>query len=506
MTKTTSTLDLGLVRLDRRKSVPLATQLYGSLRMAIQSGQLARGFRLPSTRDLALQLSVSRTTVISAFDQLVAEGYLTSVVGQGTHVCLRLPEESLMGRFHQVRTGGGAAGGEGTARKADCQMSAFGRRVSETEVRYLPAPHETKPFRAGVPALDAFPLALWSRVVRSVWRGISSDVLSYGDAEGWRPLRSAIAGYVRGFRGVRCSDEQVMIVNGTQQAIDIVCRLVLEPGDRVLFESPGYPRARQAFQAHGIQLVNVPVDPDGMNVSLAIGNGREAKLAYITPSHQFPLGVTMTIERRMQLIEWASRNPGWIVEDDYDSEFRYAHRPIPALQGLDFGDRTIYVGSFSKVIYPSLGIGFAVVPPCLVDGFRAVLAMAGRPPSLVDQMVLTEFIVEGHFARHLRRMRTVHEARRSVLLEILHQQLGGVLEIVGADAGLHLTAILDKKWNDRAIARKAAELGVLLRPLSAFFEGDQPSEFRNGLVFGFASSTPGQIRGAVRKLLTIFND
>lgn len=510
MTKTASFLDLNLVRLDRRKSTPLTHQLYDSLLMAIQTGQLSAGFRLPSTRELAIQLSVSRTTVINAFEQLVAEGYLTSVVGQGTQVSLRLPEETLKARIQRsdqatpVETSKKRAPTAPPTKNLATSWSEFGETLADIDINTLSFSQDLKPFRAGVPALDEFPVDVWSRIVRNVWRSVSKQDLSYGDAVGWKPLRQAIASYLRGFRGVRCTDDQVMIVNGTQHAFDIINRLVLAQGDKVLFESPGYLRAKMAFRAAGAQVVHIPVDNHGLDISKAIEDFSDAKVAYVTPSHQEPMGVTMPIERRIQLLEWANQNQAWIVEDDYDSEFRYAHRPIPALQGLDSGDRTIYVGSFSKVLFPSLGMGYVVVPQTMLDGFRKALSLVGRPPSKIDQIVLTEFIEEGHFARHLRRMRTVHEARRSALVDMVREHLSHAMQIVGADAGLHCTAILNDKWNDKSVSIQAAERGVVLRPLSAFLESHQQSEFRNGLIFGFACSTPIQIRAAIRKLLPIF--
>lgn len=504
MSKTASTIDLNFVRLDRRKSQSLTAQLYHSLRMAIESGLLSKGFRLPSTRDLALQLSVSRTTIINAYEQLIAEGYLTGAVGRGTHVSHRLPEESLMVKFYRTEKPIRESVETDATKRAGEGLSSFGKSLAKADHGNLFGSNELKPFRASVPALDEFPIGLWAKIVRKTWREMDLSSLSYGDAEGHRPLRRAIANYVRGFRGVRCTDDQVMVVNGTQQAFDVITRLVVDPGDKILFESPGYSRAKQAFQSVDAKLVHVPVDLQGMNIAWASQHAKDSRLAYVTPSHQFPLGVTMSIERRMQLLELAHQHQIWIVEDDYDSEFRYAHRPIPALQGLDTGDRTIYVGSFSKVIYPSLGIGYAIVPPSLMEGFRKVLAMVGRPPSRVDQIVLTEFIEEGHFARHLRRMRTVHDERRTVLVDAIREQLCDVLEIVGADAGLHCTAILDGNWSDVAVANEAASRGVLLRPLSSCFEGNPRSVYQNGLVFGFACSTPSQIRGAIRKIMPIF--
>ncbi len=504
MAKTVSFLDLNLVRLDRRKSTPLTKQLYDSLLVAIQNGHLPAGFRLPSTRELATQLSVSRTTVISAFDQLAAEGYLTSVIGQGTRVSLRLPEEALMARFQPSDKS--ANSNQNTLTSEDeLPLSPFRKTLTELDFSGLGYSPAIKPFRSGIPALDQFPIERWSQLVRKVWKNVSVQDLSYGEPEGWRPLRRSIANYVRGFRGVRCSDEQVLVVNGTQQAFDIINRLILMPGDKVLFESPGYLRAQLAFQASGAQLIGVPVDHEGMNLGRVADRSLDARLAYVTPSHQYPMGVTVPIERRMELIEWAKTNHGWIIEDDYDSEFRYSHRPIPALQGLDANDRTIYVGSFSKVIYPSLGIGYVVVPCQLLDGFRRVLALVGRPPAKVDQIVLSEFIDAGHFARHLRRMRLIHEARRNALVEALNEHLSHAMEIVGDDAGLHCTALLHHRWNDRDIVQHSAERGVFLRALSEFFTDQPRAEATNGLIFGFACATPPQIRGAIRKLRPLFD-
>jgi GntR family transcriptional regulator/MocR family aminotransferase len=505
MAKTVSSLDLQLVRLDRRNPTPLNQQLSAALRAAIQNGQLSAGFRLPSTRDLAIQLAVSRTTVISAYDQLGAEGYLTSTVGRGTRVSLQLPEEAFMVRF-QCDSAAKHSQSQSTANNQQrLEFSEFGRTLSTLDFTGMVFAPEIKPFRAGIPALDEFPVALWSQLIRKVWKNISVNDLSYGEPEGWRPLRRAVANYVRAYRGVRCTDEQVLIVNGTQQVFDIISRILLRPADKVLFESPGYLRAKLAFQAAGARLVNVPVDQHGMNLASVAQVSPSARLAYVTPSHQYPLGVTMAIDRRMQLIEWATLNQGWIVEDDYDSEFRYTHRPIPALQGLDPHDRTIYVGSFSKVMYPSLGIGYVVVPTKLCDTFRLVLATAGRPPSKVDQIALAEFIEDGHFARHLRRMRLVHEGRRTALVESLSSHLGHALQIEGAEAGLHCTALLDQRWRDHVIVKQAAERGVFLRALSEFFDVAPPAEHNNGLVFGFACATPAQIRGAIRKLRPLFD-
>ena len=320
------------------------------------------------------------------------------------------------------------------------------------------------------------------------------------------PLRHAIAEYVRVHRGVRCDTDQVMIVSGTQQAVDVVSRLAIDPGDTVLFENPGYVRARSAFITSGAKIALVPVDENGMDVDYAIAKAPSARLAYVTPSHQFPVGVTLPIERRMKLIDWANQSGGLIFEDDYDSQYRYNQRPIPSLQGLDHGKRTIYVGSFSKVVFPSLGIGYAVVPVGMIDGFRRALAMVGRPASKLDQLVLTDFINDGHFARHLRRMRTIHEERRTALVESVEMHLPHVLQVVGADAGLHCTARLDQRFCDKLISRRASETGIIIKSLSDYFVSTTSGKKSglNGLIFGFASAPPAEIRAAIQKITRLF--
>ena len=504
MAKTTSFIDLGFVRLDRRKQAPLVSQLYLVLREAILTGQLSRGQRLPSTRGLATELGISRTTVINAFDQLTAEGYLSGNVGRGTYVSEELPEDRLMVKFcHQPDSDSATS----SNRRKRTSYSARGQQFTNSETAIPEFVEPIKPFRPGIPALDEFPIDTWSRLSRRRWKTVSVQDLSYGDPAGYRPLREAIAEYVRGFRGVRCETDQIFVVSGTQQAVDIVARLAIDQGDKVLFENPGYPRARSAFIAANAKIIPVEVDRCGFHVEKAIAKAPDARLAYVTPSHQFPLGVTLSIERRMQLIDWANRNRGLIFEDDYDSEYRYAHRPIPSLQGLDRGQRTIYVGSFSKVIYPSLSIGYAIVPRCMAEGFNNAMALSSRPASTVDQMVLTDFINEGHFARHLRRMRKVHEHRRTTLVEGIKEQFADHLKIVGCDAGLHCAARLLKSKDDREVSARLEETGVTAPAISDFLlsgAGSPPRSEVSGLVFGFACSKPNQIRSAIRRMQSVF--
>lgn len=491
----------GIVKLDGRKKRPMFRQIYDSIRNAILEGRLNKGFALPSSRELATELGVSRMTVVSAYDQLTAEGYLTSAVGRGTFVSEQLPEEHQLVRFKPVPTGN-----DEPIQPGGPYLSKTGRQYL-SEKRSLPdfLGGSLKPFRPGIPALDQFPIETWSKISRRRWKQFSAEDLSYGHPAGYLPLRKSIAEYVQAFRGVRCDHSQVMVLSGTQQAIDVTSRLVISPGDDVLFENPGYRTARSAIVANGANIVPMPIDEDGARIDEGIRRSPKARLAYVTPSHQFPMGVTLSIERRMELIDWAQRNKSIIIEDDYDSEYRYAQRPIPSLQGLDRSDRTVYIGSFSKVVFPALSIGYAVVPKGLIDAFETALAIVGRPPSILDQIILNDFISEGHFGRHLRRMRKVHQERRTALVDALDEYLGDQLQIVGSDAGLHCTARLPQNQDAAVIAQRIREQRVAIRDISEYeIAGTALNERTNGLIFGFACAPPAKIRSAVRTIMECF--
>jgi len=500
----------GIVKLDGRRKRPMFRQIYDSIRNAILDGKLSKGFALPSSRELATELGVSRMTVVSAYDQLIAEGYLTSAVGRGTFVSQELPEEHQLVQF-KTRNTGVAVQGTGNQATAladsDSYLSSLGREYlaqSGGLPSLLQGP--LKAFRPGVPALDHFPIETWTRISRLRWKKFSANDLSYGHPAGHPGLRRSIAEYVQAFRGVRCDHRQVMVLSGTQQAIDVTARLTLQPGDQVLFENPGYRTARSAIVASGAKIVPMPVDENGAIIGEGIRRAANARLAYVTPSHQFPMGVTLSIERRMELIEWARQNQSIIIEDDYDSEYRYAQRPIPSLQGLDPSQRTVYIGSFSKVIFPALSIGYAVVPPGMVEAFETALAIVSRPPSILDQIILNDFIKQGHFGRHLRRMRKVHQERRTALVESIAIHLSDKLQIVGSDAGLHCTAQLLNGQNPEVLANRIRENGIAIRDIGQYeFEETRDDERTNGLLFGFACATPGQIRSAVRSIVECFD-
>jgi GntR family transcriptional regulator/MocR family aminotransferase len=473
------------VSIDRASAVPLYRQVYEGYREAIVLRRLRAGERVPSTRDLARELGISRIPVLTAFEQLLAEGYFEARVGAGTFVARVLPDD-----FHASRR---------TA--ADPAPAPGGpRRVARAADPLLRDPEPwlagRGPFRLSQPAVERFPVRAWSALVSRHLRNPRASLLHYGDPKGYAPFREAIAAYLRTARGVRCEADHVLVVSGSQQALAIAARVLFEPGAAVWMEEPGYAGARDALTMAGARLVPVPVDRAGLDVSAGVGREGGARGAYVTPSHQYPLGVTMTAARRLQLLDWARRSGAWIVEDDYDSELRYESLPIASLQGLDRDSRVIYVGTFSKVLFPALRLGYLVVPPDLLPRFAAVReAMDVCPPSLL-QAVMADFLAEGHFARHLRRMRLLYAERRAALVAALAKELPA-LEVMGDAAGMHLVAALPESARDRETALRAAKQGLWTMPLSACYLGPGA---RPGLVLGYGGVTEREIRDAVKRL------
>ncbi|HEX8070572.1 MAG TPA: PLP-dependent aminotransferase family protein [Pyrinomonadaceae bacterium] len=489
MAKRTTTVPYAFVRLDAADGVPLYRQLYDELRAAILTGQLRAGSRLPSTRELAAELSVSRNTVLNAFEQLLAEGYVEGQVGSGTYVSRALPEELIHARARAPAAPRPPRKGRTLARRA--------ARYTEARVNVSRDPAHTRPFRPGTPALDAFPFALWSRLVARRWRRPARELLGYTEPAGYKPLREALAAYLGAARAVRCEAAQVIVVAGSQQAFDIVPRLLLDEGDAVWLEEPGYVGARAAFAGAGARIVPVGVDGEGLDVRAGARLAPGARLVYVTPSHQYPLGVTMTLARRLALLEWANRAGAWVLEDDYDSEYRYEGRPLAALQGLDAEGRVIYLGTFSKVLFPALRLGYMVVPPDLVEVFTNARGLASRFSPTIEQAVLADFINEGHFARHIRRMRALYAERQRVLLDAAARDLAGLLDVRPDPAGIHLVGWLPAGVDDQQAARAAAAVGIDAQPLSSFRL--KPGG-RGGLLLGYAAFDERQIRHAVRQL------
>jgi GntR family transcriptional regulator/MocR family aminotransferase len=483
------------VDLDPSAATPLHRQLYRDLRQAILSSQLLPEMRLPATRTLADELGVSRNTVLNAFDQLKAEGYLESHVGSGTYVAQELPDDlnRVRGQSH-LRP---SLPRRATGPPDESYLSERGQFLTDLQLSSFRADEQPRAFRPGLPALDAFPIETWSRLTSRRWRSLPASTLGYRQSTGYPPLRDAIATYLQESRGVHCSSEQVIIVSGTQQAITLTAHVLLDPGDHAWIEDPGYPRARGAFRWAGAHTVPVPIDAEGLDLDAGRARCDTARLAYVTPSHQYPLGVTMSLSRRLELLDWAEQSDAWILEDDYDSEYRYEGRPIAALQGLDDAGRVIYVGSFSKVLFPALRLGYLVVPEPLTDAFAGAKSLVDRCPPLVPQMVATDFIEEGHFDSHLRRMRTLYADRQSVLIEALNDRLGDRLDVSSDDAGLHLTAFLDEGLDGEAVAGEIEERDVVAPPLSFY---SSRSLDREGLVLGYAAVDADAIREGVEQL------
>jgi GntR family transcriptional regulator / MocR family aminotransferase len=483
MAKKASSVELLLP--SRDKAQPAYRWLSASLRAAILEGRLRPGTRLPSTRELATQHRLSRGTIVAAFEQLRSEGYLEGTIGSGTYVTKVLPEA-----WFQVRP---KAHSKPTAsRKRLMRLSACATRTRLFE-GYESRP--TRAFRPNLPALDLFPMSLWTQIAARLLRNASVNLLMGCEPLGYFPLRQVVADYLNASRGVRCVPQQIAIVSGVQEALDLMGRLLIDSGDRVLIENPGYSGAAKLFEAFGAKLKAVSLDDQGMQLSLS--KTPNVRLIYVTPGHQFPLGVTMSLARRLQLLHWAQESGALIFEDDYDSEFRYAGDPIPALQGLDRNDRVLYAGSFSKVLFPSLRLGYLVVPQSFVSAVEATKSLTSRHAPLLDQAVLCDFITQGHFGRHLRRMRLIYAERLSVLLNEARQKLAGLLEISPVEAGLQTSAWLLNGVDGEAAAAAAKEHGVDVAPLSRY--ALTPRQ-REGLQLGFAAVDAREIRRGVQKL------
>lgn len=475
-----------VIALDRKSSQPLHRQIYEAYRTAIVEGRLRPGQRIPSTRVLCAELGVSRFPVLNAYAQLLAEGYFTSRVGAGTVVSTSLPDH-----YH--------ASAPARMRLASDHSSP--RPVSSRSA-LPPSFHDSPwllgwgPFGVGQVAVDHLPLNIWSTLVARRSRSMDLRSFHYGDQMGSLALRRTIANYLNTSRSLRCEAEQIMILSGSQHALELCARVLLDPGNAVWIEDPGYILARQVFAWAGARLVPVPVDEEGLNVSAGIKRCRKARLAYVTPSHQFPLGYTMSAARRMQLLEWAQHTGAWILEDDYDSEYRYESPPISSVQGIDADARVLYIGTFSKVLFPALRIGYLVIPTDLVERFLRVRRLMDLGSPTFYQEVLADFISEGHFARHIRRMRTLYHERRDTLVESIRQEFGSRLEVLGSEAGMHLAILLPPGSRDREIALSAAKQSVWMWPLSSSYAAEAP---RPGLILGFGSAPANEIPGAVRK-------
>lgn len=482
------------ITLDQRLAAPLYRQLYERLRAQIVAGQLEAGARLPSTRALASELGVSRNTVALAYEMLLLEGYIESRVGDGTRVARMQPEQAIEASNKRSLE-------RGARRDIPARLGRRGHSL--LAVPYPGEADSQQPsgmsdmFRAGQPEVAAFPFEIWARLVAKHVRQSTPRAALYQPPQGYAPLREAISAHIGITRGVRCTPEQIIITSGSQGALDLAVRVLLDPGDHAWIEAPGYLGARGALIAAGARLTPVPVDSEGVNVAAGRDLRPAARLAVVTPSHQFPTGVTMSLHRRLALLEWARETGAWIIEDDYDSEYRYSGRPLEALHGLDTAGCVVYIGTFSKVLFPALRLGYLVVPKELTPAFVAARHFIDSHLPPLEQMALADFMAEGHFARHLRRMRLVYLERRDALIEALTQELGDLLEITVPEAGMHLAAWLPVGVSAVAVAELAVTQGTRILPIIRPGVGARQ---REGLLFGFASATPTELRAGVRLL------
>jgi GntR family transcriptional regulator/MocR family aminotransferase len=469
----------------------LQQQIYLGIRRCIENGLVDANYRLPSTRALAADLGVSRTTALLALEQLSAEGYVVARRGSGVFIAPRLPDRRVPVPRSESRTAPTRVSRPPFSRRGALLAATIppDRRQPSTSARA---------FRLGTPALDLFPHRIWAQLTRDVLRGHAGARLDYSPLAGLPELRSAIAELVQS-RGTRCAAEQVHVVAGAQRGLDLLAHMLLDPGDDAWIEDPGYPGARAALVAAGARIVPMPVDEDGMCVE---GGAIAARLAYVTPSCQFPLGVAMSLARRRQLLQWARRSRAWIVEDDYDCDIRYEARPLPCLHSLDPDGRVIYLGTFSKSVFPALRLGFLVVPRELAAGFVMARLATDLHPPILEQRVLAAFIAEGHFERHVRRMQSAYAERLDALRRAIERS-GLPLLLRAVHAGMH--AVLDVEGIDaERLHARAAALGVESMPLASYYcrGGGRP----NALLLGFGAVAPTAIRAGIATLGRAFDE
>jgi GntR family transcriptional regulator/MocR family aminotransferase len=480
-----------MIAVHRKGKKPLHRQIYDAFRTMILERRLQPGQQIPSTRALAGELGISRIPVLGAYAQLLAEGYIESRSGAGTFVTSSLSDQFLGARPTVV-----------ASVVSDPASDAISRVSRLLPVEGTPWFLGSGAFSVGQIAYDHFPFRVWSDLVTYHARRVRASSMNYSDPMGSEDFREVIAGYLRTARAVHCEASQIMVVNGSQHALDLSARVLLDPDSPVWIEEPGYVFLRHALTLSGCRLVPVPVDSEGLDVAAGIKLCRNARVAYVTPSHQYPLGATMSAARRLQLLEWAHSVGAWIVEDDYDSEYRYESMPVASMQGLDPGARVIYIGTFSKVLFPSLRLGYMVIPPALVSRFLTVRQTNDLCPSHLYQAALADFISAGHFTRHIRKTRQLYAERRNALALALRREFSSEIErsemeILGAEAGMHLVVTLPPGLSDQKISARAAQENLWLWPLSAAYASPH---VRQGFILGFGGTKADEMLHQVRRL------
>ena len=485
-----------VLALDRNASASLQDQIVAFFRDAVLRGALKPGVRLPSSRQLAAELGVARITAVEAFDRLAAEGYFVTRRGVGLFVAHTVTDaylSTLPTRSARARR----------APPPDLPKTS-GRGQGVERSRTDPSTPDALPLATGVPALEQFPWRDWARISARVYRERPAAALAYGDPQGLPELRSAIADYLGAARGIACDPDQIVVVSGSQQGIDLTARVVASPGDAVWFEEPGYGAARTALTAARLRVVLVPADGEGLDVAAGVAQAPDARLAMVTPSYHYPLGATLSLPRRRALLAWAHATGAWILEDDYYGEYRFAGRPQTPLYALDRRERVLYLGTFSKMLAPGLRLGFLVAPPPLVRRLTELKTATDRYTPGLMQLVLARFIAEGRLAAHVRRMRVLYRDRRAALLAALARHAADVLYVgEPPHAGLHFAVRLKVDVDDVAISREVRQHGVYAAPLSLYYAKPPRTQ---GFVLGFANTTETDVTPAVQRLARAIRD
>jgi GntR family transcriptional regulator / MocR family aminotransferase len=480
------------ISLDRSSITPLYQQLIEKIRGAVLDGRLIPNQKLPSSRSLAESLIISRSTVTTSYEQLESEGYLETRKGSGTYVCQQIPDQWLQSEAIEPVTNN----------LIENPLSQFAQNLTNIGSLTASEPDYEISFRYGNPATKYFPIQEWRKLLARHCRN-SPELLNYtADAAGHLPLRQEIASYLGRSRAVRCTPEQVIMINGSQQALDLIARLTLNPGDWIAMEEPGYLGVRYRFQGQLAQIQPIAVNSLGLDVEALNNCPQNFKLVYVTPSHQFPTGVTMSLSLRIALLQWAEKTNTLIIEDDYDSEYRYESQPIPALQGMDRANSVIYIGTFSKILFPSLRLGYLVVPPNLISIVSQAKWLCDRFCPTLEQYALTDWIRLGHFERHIRRMRQLYNLRRQALIAAFEQYFGDRVTILGEKAGIHLMVRITTNLSDEEILHKAAAAGIgLISARKYYLQPQHQGEF----IFGYGQLEEVEIQQGIYQLSQILN-
>jgi len=476
-----------IIRLDNSSSVPLYVQLYDVIRESILAGRLKGGLKLPGTRTLAKEFKVSRNTIILAFEQLIAEGYIKGKTGAGTYITDYIPDKVLIKEKRQVHSENGLFNFKTRNVPAPASFSK----------RFMPE-NNFVPFQHGIPSVKDFPFDVWLKIFNNAMRRFSTNQLTQIDGTGYKALKDSIAVYLQTYRAVNCTPDQIFIVNGSQQGLYLISRILMKEKDKVLLEDPFYFGVRNAIRSAKVNIIPVPVDDEGIRIDHAIKNFPDANFIYTTPSHQYPLGSTMSTSRRLKLLEFAGENNIWIIEDDYDGEFRYTGDPLPSLQGMDKWGRVIYIGTFSKVLFPGLRLGYLVLPSLdLVDSFAAERSVIDRQSPILEHIALSEFMEKGHFTRHIRKMRILYKERQEFLINEIKKELGGIINIQPSSSGMHVLACLPEHLDDKEVSKALIQNRLTTYPLSNFV---LKYKRKPALILGYTAFNEEEIKRGVNIL------